>query len=134
MSDKKGIRTEKGRATEKTKTPAAGSAESPEGSGTFLLPIPFTVDYLIGRDPDALPGHRVRAIAAVRCSHICESLFWVVQQLGHMVENDGWVYSRNDLAGALDSLGEVGRAVAVSASGETQHLEFAAERLSTGQE
>jgi hypothetical protein len=134
MSTKKGTQTPKGRATEETRPPAAGGAASREDSEPFVLPVLFTIDHLIGRDPDALPKYRRAGLAAVRSSNICESLFWVVQQLGNMVNSDGWVYSKNDLAGALDCIGEVGKAVAEGASAETQHLEFAAERLYKGEE
>lgn len=68
---------------------AEGSASSPEGASPFSLELPVIIDYPTGLDPAALPRHRVLASVAVRGMDICESLFWVVQQLGNMAESDG---------------------------------------------
>lgn len=112
---------------------AEGGASSPDGAPPFRLGLPVVIEHVIGLDPAALPPHRVKSETAVRGMAICESLFWVVQQLGNMAENDAWVYSSSDLYEALDCLGEVGRAVAAGASSQAQYLEHAAERLHRGE-
>lgn len=108
---------------------AEGSAPSPERAGPFRLELPVVIEHDIGLDPAALPPHRVKAKTAVRGMAICESLFWVVQQLGLMAGEDARLYTSSDLFDALDCLGEVGRAVAAGASDQAQYLEQIAERL-----
>lgn len=112
----------------------AAAAPAPERTGPFYVELPFTVEHAIGLDPATLPPHRLRQIAAVRGLAICESLFWVMQQLGHMVSHDGWLYNAGDLGEALDCLGEVGQAVATGASDQAQRLEHIAQRLHEGRE
>lgn len=112
---------------------AEGGTPSPEGAGPFRLELPVIIEHIIGRDPAATPEHRLRAMAAVRGLGICESLFWLVQQLGLMAESDAWVYASSDLYEALNCLGEVGRAVAVGASDQAQYLEQITERLHRGE-
>jgi hypothetical protein len=75
----------------------------------------------------------VQAKTAVRGMEICESLFWVVQQLGNMASWGHWVYIEDDFCDALNCLGEVGRAVAAGASDQAQYLEQITERLHRGE-
>lgn len=112
---------------------AEGSAPSPAGTSPFRLELPIIIEYQTGLNPAVLPRHRVLAGVAVRGMAICESLFWVVQQLGNMAESDGWVYSSSDLYEALGCLGAVGQAVAAGASDQAQYLEHVAERLHRGE-
>lgn len=118
-------------ATPKTSEQPArgGGAASPEGASPFRLELPVVIEHVIGLNPAALPPHRVKSKTAVRGMEICESFFWLVQQLGNMAEGDAWVYSSSDLHEALNCLGEVGRAVAAGASDQAQYLEHVAERL-----
>jgi hypothetical protein len=101
----------------------------PERAAPFSLDLPVVIEYPTGLDPAALPRHGVTAATAVRGMAICESLFWVVQQLGLMAGDDVRVYDVDDLFEALDCLGAVGKAVAAGASDQAQYLEHAAERL-----
>lgn len=101
----------------------------PERTDPYHVQIPVVIEHAIGLDPARLTEHRLKSIAATRAAEICESLFWVVQQLGLKATDDAWVYSRGDLVEALEKIGELGMAVAAGAGDQVQYLEHAAERL-----
>lgn len=104
----------------------------PDDHKAYRLPIPILYEQEIGLDPEALPEHRLKEIAAVECLQMCESLFWTVSQLGRIATHGGWVYADSDLFEALENLGSLGRAVAVSVSEQVQHLGHVAEKSRQG--
>ena len=99
-----------------------------DGTKAFRMEIPIVINYEIGLDPAGLPKHKVSGMAAVQSLYLCESLFWVVQQLGAAASHDGWIFRRGDLFEAMERIGEIGRAIATAASDHVQHLEHLAER------
>jgi hypothetical protein len=101
----------------------------PEDRKAYRLPITIHYDQEIGLDPEKLPEHRMKEIAAVECLQMCESLFWTVSQLGRVAAHGGWIYTDSDLFEALENLGNLGRAVAASAGEQVQHLKHVADKL-----
>jgi hypothetical protein len=100
----------------------------PEDHPVYRLDIPLVIEHEIGLDPSKLPEHRLLQIRGVRSLQLCESLFWVVRQLGLIPEHSGHIYSPQSLNDALVSIGEIGQAVACAASEHVERLEHAAEK------
>ena len=96
----------------------------------YRLDVPIHFNLETGLDPATLPDHRTKQMFASYAAMTCESLFWVVEQFGNMVQNDGWIYEEDDLANALQRIGEIGRAMAGVADEQAQYLEQIADRLS----
>lgn len=94
----------------------------------YRVEIPVHLCHEIGLDPADLPEHRTAQIAGVRSLHLCAGLFWAMRQLSLLAQHGGWVYTPSDLYEALDALGEIGQAVALSASDHVERLEQLTER------
>lgn len=89
---------------------------------THRLTINLPAEYLTGQNPETLPAQELEEGHALRCLYYCESLFFVVSQLGEMALHDHWRYDREKLYEALGHLGELGRAAAKAAN---HHLQCA---------
>lgn len=89
----------------------------------YRVEIPLVIEHELGLDPEKLPEHRLLQIKGVRGLQLCESLFWVVRQLGLIPEHSGHIYSPQSLNEALASIGEIGQAVASATSERVQRLE-----------
>src|SRR5947209_3455527 len=100
-----------------------------EETRAYIVEMPLHYYFEIGLDPASLPDHRVKQMCAPHAARTCESLFWVVRQLGNLVQNEGWVYSESDLADALQHIGELGKAMAQAAGENAEFLEHIADRL-----
>jgi hypothetical protein len=100
----------------------------PEEPAIYHVEIPLVISHEIGRDPDALPDHTLLQMKGTRALQLCESLFWVVRQLGLFPEHGGQVYSPQALHEALADLGQLGQALASAAGGHLQYLEQLVER------
>lgn len=88
----------------------------PEETTVYRVEIPLVIEHEIGLDPEQLPEHRLLQIQGVRSLQLCESLFWIVRQLGLIPEHSGHIHSPRALNEALVSIGEIGQAVAASTS------------------
>lgn len=94
----------------------------------FYLEIPIYIQHTIGLNPANLSEARLRTMRAIHCLFLCEGLFWSVQQLGMMIEHGGWVYDSTTLSDSLSYIGEIGKAIASSATEDVEMLERLAEK------
>jgi hypothetical protein len=94
----------------------------------YRLDIPVHLGLEIGHDPATLPDHRIKMMSSSQAAMTCESLFWVVEQLGNMVQQEAWIYREDDLADALQHIGQLGRAMASTAGEQVEYLEHIAAR------
>ena len=107
----------------------AGTISQDESKG-FVVTVPLTLEFMVGRDPSAWSKARVTAFSTIELLFLCESLFWTVKQLGNVLEYDSWVFRKSSLAEALSHIGTLGAACSEAASEHTQHLEKLAEAVS----
>lgn len=99
----------------------------PDNPPAYRVELPVLVEHEIGRDPAALPEHRLLQIRGVRGLQLCQSLFWVVRQLSLIPEHSDHIYSPEALNDALACIGEIGHAIAASTSEHVELLERLAE-------
>jgi hypothetical protein len=99
-----------------------------ENPPVYRVDIPILVEHEIGRDPEQLPEHRLLQIKGVHGLQLCESLFWVVRQLGLVHEHSTHIYSPQKLGEALGCIGEIGQAIAASTSEHVERLEHLADK------
>lgn len=105
----------------------------PEDPTVYRVEIPLVIEHEIGLDPDTLPEHRLLQIRGLRSLQLCESLFWIVRQLGLIPEHSGHIHSPRALNDALVSIGEIGQAVAASTSEHVvERLGLLVEKVSEG--
>jgi hypothetical protein len=104
----------------------------PDNPPAYRVDIPVLIEHEIGRDPAQLPEHRLLQIKGVRGLQLCQSLFWVVRQLGLTPEHSGHIYSPEALNEALACIGELGQAVAASTSEHVERLERLVDQQSEG--
>jgi hypothetical protein len=95
----------------------------PEEPAVYRLEIPVVISHEIGLDPDALSEHRLLQLKGTRALQLCESLFWIVRQLGLLPEHSPLLHSPPALSEALSDLGEIGQALASAAGEHLQRLE-----------
>jgi hypothetical protein len=84
----------------------------------LVIRIPFET-Y---QNPEERPAHRERECAAMDGLELCENLFWTVQQLGHFGQARPIAFSVDDLYEALEGIGRIGRAIAVSTGEQVNYL------------
>lgn len=104
----------------------------PDDTPVYTVDIPVLIEHEIGRDPAALPEHRLLQIKGVRGLQLCQSLFWVVRQLGLTPEHSGHIYSPQKLHEALECIGELGQAIAASTSEHLERLEHLVDKANEG--
>jgi hypothetical protein len=94
----------------------------------YRVEIPLHFYYETYFDPEATPEHRLKLSKTTHAATACERLFWVVKQLGISAGHSGYAYTQSDLYEALQTIGEVGIALAVAANEEAEYLEHTAAR------
>ncbi len=104
----------------------------PEEAPVYHVEIPLVIFHEIGRDPDALSEHMLLQVQGTRSLQLCESLFWVVRQLGLLPEHSPLIHSPLALSEVLSDLGEIGQALAAAAGEHLQRLEHLVDRASEG--
>lgn len=98
--------------------------EEPAAEPTvYRLEIPLVISHEIGCDPDARPEHWLLQVKGTRTLQLCESLFWVVRQLGLLPEHSPLRHSPLALSEALNDIGEIGQALASAAGEQVERLE-----------
>ncbi|MET0650198.1 MAG: hypothetical protein ABW208_26620 [Pyrinomonadaceae bacterium] len=95
----------------------------PEEPVVYRVEIPLIISHEIGLDPGSLPEHRLLQLQGTRSLQLCESLFWLVRQLGLLPEHSGHIYSPASLHEALEAIGEIGQALASTSGEHLQRLE-----------
>lgn len=94
----------------------------------YRVALPLIIEHEIGLDPASLPEHRLLQLKGSRSLQLCESLFWVVTQLAPIPEHGSHVYSPASLNEALESVGQLGQALASAAGEHVERLEQLAEK------
>ncbi|MDQ3819761.1 MAG: hypothetical protein M3362_19090 [Acidobacteriota bacterium] len=107
----------------------ANSEEQEPTTNDFYIELPLTIRVPTGLDQRAIRESRRLMSEGVECLLAAERLFWTVRQLSQMKESAGWVYSERDLSEALESISDIGMALANEASDRIQRLEHVCDRL-----
>jgi hypothetical protein len=100
-----------------------------EENKVYRVEIPLHFYYETYDDPEDTPEHRLRMFKAMNAASACERLFWVVKHLGVAMEHRGIAYTESDFHEALETIGDIGIALAVAASEEAQDLAHIAKRM-----
>jgi hypothetical protein len=95
----------------------------------YRVDIPVHLGLEIGHDPATLPDHRIKTMCSSQAALICESLFWAIEQLGNMVQQEPWIYCEETLSNALQHIGQLGQAMASATGEQAEYIEHVAARL-----
>lgn len=88
----------------------------------FNVEVLIRFNHRIGLDPETTPPGRLALINTLEVAYVCESLFWVVEQLGMVGTHGGWVYEQEALFRALERIGQIGQAFASASADEADKL------------
>lgn len=83
----------------------------------YRVEIPLRYYYESFNDPEATPEHRLRQAKALQAAYACARLFWVVKQLGVWADSDARAYTPGHFHEALETIGDIGIALAEAAGG-----------------
>ena len=89
----------------------------------YQITITIAVDYSTGIDPATRHEAYTHQLVAEKCLYLCESLFWLTQQLGEAGQAGHQPLNMNRFYEALVNVGELGRALTATVHRQVDTLE-----------
>jgi hypothetical protein len=89
----------------------------------FTRVLNVSIPFETYQDPEKELEHRTREALAVSGLHICANLFWAIQRLAYHADNRSLAFNLSDYFETAQTIGQLGRAVALGVSEHVETLE-----------